>query len=49
VDDACSGSAASHCAYPREQGFIFCLTQFRSEGYGEAAEPNPFALFLELL
>jgi hypothetical protein len=27
----------------------FCLAQFRPEGYGEAAEPNPFALFLELL
>ncbi|WP_189350409.1 MULTISPECIES: hypothetical protein [unclassified Mesorhizobium] len=28
---------------------LFVLTQFRTEGYGEVAEPNRFTLFLELL
>jgi hypothetical protein len=28
-------------------GFVF--TQFRTEGYGEVAEPNRVTLFLELL
>jgi len=27
----------------------FVFSQFRTEGYGEVAEPNRFTLFLELL
>jgi hypothetical protein len=30
-------------------GLSHCLTQFRTEGYGDVAEPNRFTLFLELL
>ena len=28
---------------------VLCLPQFRTEGYGEVAEPERCALFLELL
>ena len=29
--------------------YLFVFTQFRTEGYGEVAEPNRYTLFLELL
>ncbi|RVD56524.1 hypothetical protein EN828_24875 [Mesorhizobium sp. M2D.F.Ca.ET.185.01.1.1] len=32
-----------------EPPYLFVLTQFPAEGYGEVAGPNRFTLFLELL
>ncbi len=29
--------------------YLFVFTQFRTEGYGEIAEPKRYTLFLELL
>jgi len=42
------GSCAQTSQAPTDfSGFV--LTQFRTEGYGEVAEPNRVTLFLELL
>jgi hypothetical protein len=36
--------------FPAASSVLFpCWAQFRTEGYGEVAEPNRFTLFLELL